>query len=73
MNGVITAVVYKGEQRAKSGFGFILDEDKQERFFHATNLPSGVVFDKNLEGKRVTFDPVEIPGKGLRAQNVVPA
>lgn len=69
MTGVITAVIRKREGK-NGGYGFILDDENNERFFHASNL-RGVTFDNLREGKRVTFDGFEIPGKGLRAENVV--
>lgn len=69
MTGVITAVIRKREGK-NGGYGFILDDANIERFFHASNL-RGVTFDNLREGSRVTFDPFEIPGKGMRAENVV--
>ncbi len=68
MTGIITAVIRKREGK-NGGYGFILDDENSERFFHASNL-RGTTFDNLREGKRVSFDGFEIPSKGKRAENV---
>lgn len=64
MTGVVSAKI------PARGFFFIRDENGQERFSHANNL-ANVDFKQLREGARVTFEPIEIPGKGLRADCVV--
>ena len=69
MTGEILAVLQK------KGYGFIRDEDGQERFFHANSVMSGDVKSAALFtgleiGMKVRFKAVEIQGKGLRAENV---
>ena len=68
MTGIITAVIRKNEAR-KGGFGFILDDDGKERFFHASNV-RGCTFEDLREGSRVEFKGFSIPGKGDRAEDV---
>jgi cold shock CspA family protein len=75
MTGVVTAIVRdrkEGERMVKrGGYGFIRDEENQERFFHAHNL-RGISFENLREGTAVTFLPVNVgeKGNGLRAEEV---
>ena len=69
MQGVITAVIRKREGK-NGGYGFIHDDENNERFFHASNL-RGITFDALREGTRVEFTAFEIPNKGKRAEDVV--
>lgn len=73
MTGVITAIVRKNKEQGRNGgFGFIRDENDQERFFHAHNL-RGITLEKLREGKCVEFEPITVPGKGkngLRCEDV---
>lgn len=71
MTGVITAILRGAKNQTGTGFGFIRDEENQERFFHVRNVvgdSSG--FEALREGQTVTFDPITVPGKGLRADRV---
>lgn len=68
MTGMITAVIRKREGK-NGGYGFILDDENKERFFHASNL-RGITFDQLREGTRVEFKAFTIPGKGDRAEDV---
>lgn len=54
---------------ADKGFGFIVGDDKIERFFHRSAAPE---FDLLSEGDPVEFDHEESPkrDKGPRAVNV---
>lgn len=79
MKGVIKAVIKKDAERGrKGGYFFIIGEDTSERFAHASNLETPASFpngqgprDTDIhEGQPVEFDPIEIPGKGLRADRV---
>lgn len=73
MTGVVTAIIRKNLKEQKNGgFGFIRDEQNQERFFHAHNL-RGTSFEKLREGSHVEFTPLNIGGKGngLRCEDVV--
>lgn len=78
MKGVITAIIRRREGQ-NGGYGFLRDEQNQERFFHARNLRDlkGAVvpglFEKLLEGTAVEFVPVTdgSRGNGLRAEHVV--
>lgn len=74
MKGKIKSVIRKTAQQ-KGGFGFIIDEVGQERFFHARNLArASGPFESLREGLHVEFEPVttDQTGKGnaLRADNV---
>jgi len=74
MKGTISAIIRRGEGQ-NGGFGFIIDEDGQERFFHARHLvPKSLQaqFETIKEGTVVTFSPVNVPGRGngLRAEHV---
>lgn len=55
--------------RKVGGYGFLTDESGADRFFHANEV-KGTTFDSLREGLHVTFEPIEIQGKGLRAANV---
>lgn len=75
MNGTVTAIIRDRVENGttkRGGYGFIRDEQNQERFFHARNL-RGVSFEKLREGAKVTFTPVNEGGKGngLRAEDVL--
>lgn len=72
MTGVVTAIIRRREGQ-NGGYGFIRDEENQERFFHARNL-SGVSFGDLKEGAHITFQPVNEGGRanGLRADQVCP-
>ena len=50
------------------GFGFILDADGKELFFHRSNL-TGTTFESLVVDEDVEFDVEESP-KGIRAVNV---
>lgn len=71
MIGVIKALIKKreGGPAAGTGYGFILDANHSDRFFHARNLV-GVRFEELREGMKVEFEPVSIDGKGERAESV---
>lgn len=72
MTGTIKSLVRKTE-KTRGGFGFIVDEFGDERFFHAKNLRSAGTFESLREGLRVQFDPFTDDrgrGNGLRADNV---
>jgi cold shock CspA family protein len=74
MRGTITTIKRgKPDQKfAKgcgSGFGFIKDEDGEDRFF-AHNSVDGGNFDDLKEGLAVEFEPYEMDGRGLRARSV---
>lgn len=70
MRGIITAVIRRREGQ-NGGYGFIRDEENQERFFHARNL-RGITFEALEEGTAVEFIAVNGGGKsnGLRAERV---
>ena len=68
MKGVITAVI-RGQGGKGGGYGFILDERNEARFFHLRNLVNRR-FDQLKEGLAVTFEPVTIPDRGFRAEKV---
>lgn len=76
MTGIVSAIIRRREgQTEGGGYGFIIDEQNQERFFHAHNLRN-ISYAKLREGMKVTFTPVELPpagGKanGLRAEDVI--
>lgn len=79
MKGVIKAVIKKDAERGRNGgYFFIIGEDKTERFAHASNLQAPASFPGGQgpratdihEGQNVEFEPIEIPGKGARADNV---
>lgn len=75
MNGVIKVIrrAKQGEAPAKgcgSGYGFIIDENGEDRFFSHNNVLGDVKFDTLTEGSKVEFEPVFIVGKGLRAEKV---
>jgi cold shock CspA family protein len=72
MNGVVTAIIRRSAPGAKDGgYGFIRDEENQERFFHARNL-RGIALEQLTEGTAVSFSPVNSGGRGngLRAESV---
>lgn len=59
-----------GAPQKGSGFGFIVDEHQQDRFFHWSDV-DGVPFNQLKEGLAVEFEPAEgKDGKGLRASQV---
>lgn len=62
MNGSIRRLV------RERGFGFIVDEDGKEYFFHSSALISAR-YDDLQEGQRVTFNDAQT-NKGPRAENV---
>jgi cold shock CspA family protein len=68
MKGTITAII------AGKGYGFIRDEQGQDRVFHARSTAD---FDKLREGMTVAFEPWSVPkaekNNGLRARDVVQA
>lgn len=70
MNGKVTTVIRKTEER-KGGYFFIRDEEDRDRFAHARDL-RGTRFDDLKVDDTVEFDPVSTPGKGngLRAERV---
>jgi cold shock CspA family protein len=78
MKGVIKAVIKKDSERGRNGgYFFIIGEDTVERFAHASNLQAPATFPGTNartsdihEGQAVEFEPIEIPGKGLRADRV---
>jgi cold shock CspA family protein len=79
MKGVIKAVIKKDAERGRNGgYFFIIGEDTVERFAHASNLQAPATFPGTStsrpsdihEGQAVEFEPIEIPGKGLRADRV---
>jgi CspA family cold shock protein len=51
------------------GFGFIVDTDGKEYFFHRDGLAPSLDFDRLVGGEPVTFE-VESGPKGLRATSV---
>lgn len=51
------------------GFGFIVDADGNEYFFHRDKLAAGLDFDRLVGGESVTFE-VESSPKGARAVDV---
>ena len=71
MKGTITAIIRRAEG-VNGGFGFLVDEDGAERFFHARVVRGEYEnkFESLEEGLHVTFEPFELPGTGLRARNV---
>lgn len=74
MKGHISAIIRRAEGQ-NGGFGFIIDENGQERFFHARHLVPKTLqaqFESLAEGTAVTFTPVNVPGRGngLRAEGV---
>lgn len=77
MRGVITAIIRRREGQ-NGGYGFIRDQNNEERFFHARNLRNADgdvvpgLFEKLLEGTSVEFVPVTdgSRGNGLRAEHV---
>lgn len=64
MNGTVVRIFYE------KGFGFVVGEDRIERFFHKSGVRA-VRFDNLRDGAPVTFDLEESP-KGPRACNVRP-
>jgi cold shock CspA family protein len=75
VRGTIKSVIKKQEGKPhKGGFGFIIDEHGEERFFHANNLVKGSPrFEDLKEGSPVEFEPVTNTGGkhgGLRAESV---
>lgn len=71
MKGVVIAVIRKNNVRP-GGYGFLIDEEQVERFWHASNLVDLNYDDESVvkEGLEVEFEPFEHPTKGPRAQNV---
>lgn len=72
MKGVVKAVKrhVEGQNRRGTGFFFIVGEDGVDRFAHASNVAPPLTFDEVRDGQTVEFEPIEIPGKGLRADRV---
>jgi len=70
MNGVIKALVPTSVDlesgKRKGGFGFILDEVGDDRFFHANDV-RGTDFNSLTLGQRVQFDPLDT---GVRANKL---
>ena len=64
MKGKIIALI------RKKGYGFILDEENVQRFFHANNVVN-TEFTRLEEGTAVEFKPITIEGRGQRAENVL--
>ncbi|HSK92782.1 MAG TPA: cold shock domain-containing protein [Candidatus Angelobacter sp.] len=62
-NGTIKRVI------SDRGFGFIVDPDGKEYFFHKDGLGASLDFDRLMGGESVTFD-VESGPKGARAVQV---
>ena len=58
-----------GAVRKGTGYGFITDENGQDRFFPHGNV-EGTSFDQLQEGLAVEFEPYEDPQRGLRARRV---
>jgi cold shock protein len=54
---------------SERGFGFIVDPEGKEYFFHKDGLASSLDFDRLTGGESVTFD-VESGPKGPRAVQV---
>lgn len=81
MTGVITKIKLKTDTE-KGGYGFIRDENGNDRFFHANDLlsregkPANGLFWNLREGDRVTFEATAGnqsrggKGNGLRAVKV---
>jgi len=63
MNGVILKVFLT------KGYGFVLGEDNQSRFFHVRDLTQKDQFNQLHEGQKVTFTPTTTE-KGPRATEV---
>lgn len=63
--GTITRVVADGR-----GFGFLRDDDGQERFLHKSACMPAEIFDAFVPGDRVEFTPFE-HANGARAIMVV--
>jgi cold shock CspA family protein len=57
--------------RDDRGFGFVR-ANGEDYFFHANDLSGGLIFSRQLQEQRVTFDLDDI-GKGPRAVNIQPA
>lgn len=76
MKGKISAIIKRRSPESRDGgFGFIIDEEGNERFFHARHLyPKSLQarFESLTEGLEVTFNPINVPGRGngLRAEHV---
>lgn len=74
MRGTVTTV------KRDKGFGFLIDEGGQERFFHANGLAVPSTFPQLKEGLTVDFEPYEDRvsrrrqqgdrDNGLRARNI---
>ena len=54
---------------SERGFGFIVDADGKEYFFHRDGLAPSVDFNRLVGGESVSFEPESGP-KGLRAVQV---
>lgn len=70
MSGVITALFYNGGEAG--AFGFIRDENGEDRFFQGRNI-IGKKWGELEKGAKVQFVPSQKKGKkgnGLRAENV---
>lgn len=67
-SGTVTKIVPRDDDTARGGFGFIRDEQGEDRFFHARDV-RGTTFEELLVDDRVQFDAVAST-KGLRATNV---
>jgi cold shock CspA family protein len=65
--GVVTNILYE------RGYGFIRDENNEDRFFHADDVRD-IPFRELRPQTVVTFDPIEHPyrrpGSGRRAVNI---
>ena len=51
-------------------FGFITDEDGDDRFFHQDGVVAPLEFSELAVGDEVEFEPDEHPKKGPRAEQV---
>lgn len=55
---------------ADRGFAFIRDENGLSRFAHARSFEPRELFDLIREKQLVEFEPIEVVGRGLRAERV---
>lgn len=58
MRGRITNI------KRKNGYGFLVDEAGETRWFHANGLRTPGTFAQLPEGATVEFEPYSEPGKG---------
>ena len=64
MTGIVKRVI------PEKGFGFIVGDDKVERFFHASGLVPPLTIDQLAAGEtRVEFQAIKSP-KGPRAEDI---